>query len=150
MWMPVLKVSAALAVAVVLIWLASRRCHARKGNGRTLRSLPGNLVQDIADRLDRPDELRAFLKQFFGTGYNGGEHPADNSGELEKLLPVPLPPEDFSDLIRTAGTIEPDALLAYACQIPERDKPAVITICRNGEKNGLLVGVFLPEEVIPA
>ncbi|MBO4631960.1 MAG: hypothetical protein J5858_08565 [Lentisphaeria bacterium] len=145
MWMPVLKVLTALAVAVVLVWFASKKLYRRKEDGRTLRSLPGSMVQDIADRLDQPDELCAFLKQFFGTGYNGGEHPADSSEELEKLLPVPLPPEELSDLIRTVGAIEPDALLAYACQIPEREQPAVVTVCRGGEKSRLLIGVFLPE-----
>ena len=43
MWMPVLKVLAGLAAAVVLIWIASRKLRSRKRDDRTLRSLPGRV-----------------------------------------------------------------------------------------------------------
>ena len=145
MWIPVLKVLAGLAAAIVLVWIASRKLRSRQNDDRTLRSLPGNLVQEIADRLDQPENLKLFLKDFFGSGYHGCEQPAEDIESFRKLLPQPLPEEEFNDLIRTAGAIEPDALLAYACKIPGADAPVVITVCRAGEGTGLLVGVFRPE-----
>ena len=145
MWMPVLKVLAGLAAAVVLIWIASRKLRSRKQDDRTLRSLPGNLVQEIADRLDQPETLLEFLKMFFGTAYVGSEKPAEDVEFFRALLPVPLPDEEFADLVRTAGAIEPDALLAYACKLPGCEAPAIITVCRGGGGKGLLVGIFRPE-----
>lgn len=145
MWIPVLKVLAGLAAAVVLVWIASRKLRSPQRDERTLRSLPGNLVQEIADRLDQPENLKVFLKDFFGFGYHGSELPAKDIESFRTLLPQPLPEEEFTDLVRTAGAIEPDALLAYACKIPGADAPAVITVCRAGEGKGLLVGVFRPE-----
>ena len=146
MWTPVLKVLGGLALAVLLVWFATRKLRSRQGNGRTFRTLPGNLVQEIADRLDQPDDLLAFLKEFFGAVYQGSEHPAEDAETFRSLLPLPLPDEEFSDLVRTAGAIEPDALLAYACKLPEQEAPAVSTVCRNGKDGkGLLVGVFRPE-----
>ena len=145
MWIPVLKVLAGLAAAVVLVWIASRKLRSRQGDDRTLRSLPGNLVQEIADRLDQPDVLLAYLKTFFGTAYSGSEKTAENAESFRDLLPVTLTDEEFADLIRTAAAIEPDALLAYACKLPGHEAPAIITICRAGEGKGLLTGVFLPE-----
>ena len=145
MWIPVLKVLAGLAAAAVLVWIASRKLRSRQGDDRTLRSLPGNLVQEIADRLDQPEALLEYLKKFFGTAYSGCEKPADDAESFRSLLPVSLPDDEFSDLVRTAGAIEPDALLAYACKLPGHEAPAVITICRGGEGKGLLIGVFRPE-----
>ena len=146
MWMPVVKVLAAIAVAAVLIWIASRKLLSGKGNDRVLRSLPGSLVQDIADRLDRPGELLDFLKEYFGVAFQGSEQSAESAEALRALLPPALPEEEFADLLRTAAAIEPDALLAYACRLPDGEIPAVITICRGPEGNGLLAGVFLPEK----
>ena len=146
MWMPVVKVLAAIAVAAVLIWIASRKLLSGKGNDRVLRSLPGSLVQDIADRLDRPGELPDFLKEYFGVAFQGAEQPAESAEALRSLLPPALPEEEFADLLRTVAAIEPDALLAYACRLPDREIPAVITICRGPEGKGLLAGVFLPEK----
>ena len=145
MWMPVIKVLAAIVIAGILIWIASRKLRSGKKDDRVLRSLPGNLVQEIADRLDAPDALLAYLKEFFGCAYTGAEQVADAPESLRSLLPVPLPEEEFADLIRTAAAIEPDALLAYACQLPGHDSPAIVTVCRNGEKPGVLLGVFRPE-----
>ena len=145
MWMPVVKVLVAIAVAAVLIWIASRKLLSGKGNDRVLRSLPGSLVQDIADRLDRPAELLDFLKDYFGIEFHGSEQTAESPDALRALLPV-LPEEEFADLLRTAAAIEPDALLAYACRLPDGEIPAVITICRDPEGKGLLAGVFLPEK----
>ena len=71
LWTPVLKVLGGLALAVLLVWFATRKLRSRQGNGRTFRTLPGNLVQEIADRLDQPDDLLAFLKEFFGAVYQG-------------------------------------------------------------------------------
>ena len=76
LWTPVLKVLGGLAVAVFLVWFATRKLRSRQGNDRTFRSLPGNLVQEIADRLDQPDDLLEFLKVFFGADYHGSEQPA--------------------------------------------------------------------------
>lgn len=146
MWIPVVKVLAAIAVAAVLIRIASRKLLPGKGNDRVLRSLPGSLVQDIADRLDRPAELLDFLKEYFGVAFSGSEQSAESAEALRSLLPPALPGEEFADLLRTAAAIEPDALLAYACQLPDREIPAVITICRGPEEKGLLAGVFLPEK----
>ena len=145
MLIPVVKVLAAISAALILIWIASRRRYFRRKDGRVLRSLPGNLVQEIADRLGSPSELTAFLGGFFGVKYQGAEHPAENPESFRKLLPGEIPEEEFADLVRTAGAIEPDALLAYACPVAGRDRPAVITVCRNEDGNGLLVGVFLPD-----
>ena len=64
---------------------------------------------------------------------------------FSSLLPVPLPDDEFADLVRTAGAIEPDALLAYACKLPGHEAPAIITVCRGGEGKGLLVGVWRPQ-----
>ncbi len=144
MWIPVVKVLAAIAAALVLILIASRKLRSRPGRERVLRTLPGNLVQEVADRLETPDELLAYLKDFFGRSYQGREQPAENEEALRSLLPVNLPDEEFSDLLRTAGAIEPDALLAYACKLPEQEAPVIITVCR-GAGSGLLVGVFRPE-----
>ena len=146
MWMPVVKVLAAIAVAAVLIWIASRKLLSGKGNDRVLRSLPGSLVQDLADRLDRPGELLDFLKDYFGTPFCGSEQLAEKPEALRALLPPVLPEGEFGDLLRTAAAIEPDALLAYACRLPDQEIPAVITICRGPEGKGLLAGVFLPEK----
>ena len=143
MWIPVVKVLAAIAVALVLILIATRKLRSRPDKGRVLRTLPGNLVQEIADRLEKPDELLAYLKEFFGRSYRGAEQPAENAEAFRSLLPVTLPEEEFSDLRRTAGAIEPDALLAYACKLPEQETPVIITVCRGTA--GLLVGVFRPE-----
>ena len=110
MWMPVVKVLAAVAVAVFLIWFSSRKLFSGKGNDRVLRSLTGDLVQNIADRMDRPEELLNYLKEFFGTAYHGSEQLADSADKLRALLPA-LPDEEFADLLRTAAAIEPDALL---------------------------------------
>ena len=143
MWMPVLKVLAGLAAAVVLVWIASRKLRSRQRDDRTLRSLPGNLVQEIADRLDQPENLTGFLKDFFGKDYQGGEQNAESPEALRALLPS-LPDEEFADLLRTAGAIEPDALLAYACKLKDQDAPAIVTVCRAGEGQGVLVGVFRP------
>jgi len=143
MWIPVVKVLAAIAAALVLILIATRKLRSRPDKGRVLRTLPGNLVQEVADRLEKPDELLAYLKDFFGRSYQGSEQPAENEEALRSLLPVSLPEEEFSDLLRTAGAIEPDALLAYACKLPEQEAPAIITVCR-GAGSGLLVGVFRP------
>ena len=145
MWMPVVKVLAAVAVAVFLIWFSSRKLFSGKGNDRVLRSLTGDLVQNIADRMDRPEELLNYLKEFFGTAYHGSEQLADSADKLRALLPA-LPDEEFADLLRTAAAIEPDALLAYACRLPDREIPAVVTICREPGGKGLLAGVFLPEK----
>ena len=145
MWMPVLKVLAGLAAAAVLIWIASRKLRSRKRDDRTLRSLPGNLVQEIADRLDQPESLLVFLKMFFGPAFSGSEKPAEDAETFRALLPVSLPDDEFADLVRTAGAIEPDALLAYACKLPGHEAPSIITICRAGEGKGLLVGIFRPE-----
>lgn len=145
MWMPVLKVLAGLAAAVVLVWIASRKLRSRQGDDRILRSLPRNLVQELADRLDQPEALLAYLKTFFGTAYSGSEKPAEDAESFRALLPCPLPDEEFADLIRTVNAIEPDALLAYACKLPGHEAPAIITICRAVEGKGLLTGVFLPE-----
>ena len=146
MWMPVVKVLAAIAVAAVLIWIASRKLISGKGSDRVLRSLPGSLVQDIADRLERPGELLDFLKDYFGTPFCGSEQLAESPEALRALLPPVLPEGEFADLLRTAAAIEPDALLAYACRLPDQELPAVITICRDPEGKGLLAGVFLPEK----
>ena len=128
-----------------MIWIASRKLRSRKGDDRTLRSLPGNLVQEIADRLDQPEALPVFLKMFFGASYCGSEKPAEDAESFRALLPVSLPDDEFADLVRTVGAIEPDALLAYACKLPGHESPAIITVCRGGEGKGLLVGVFRPE-----
>jgi len=146
MWMPVVKVLAAIAGAAVLIWIASRKLFSGKGNDRVLRSLPGSLVQDIADRLDRPGELLDFLKGYFGTPFHGSEQSAESPEALRALLPSTLPDEEFSDLLRTVAAIEPDALLAYACRLPDQEIPAVVTLCREPEGKGLLAGIFLPEK----
>lgn len=143
MWIPVLKVLAGLAAAVVLVWIASRRMRSRRGDERTMRSLPGQLVQEIADRLDQPEILLKYLKDFFGTDYQGSEEKTENAESLRALLPF-LPEEEFTDLLRTAAAIEPDALLAYACRLPDRETPAIITICRSGDGKGILAGVFRP------
>ena len=145
MWIPVLKVVAAIAAALILILIASRKWRPGRRNDRMLRSLPGQMVQEIADRLVQPEELLAYLNAFFGATYHGAEQPVENTAALQQILPVELPAEEFSDLIRTAGAIEPDALLAYACPIPDHTQPAVITVCRGEEGKGLLVGVFQPE-----
>ena len=145
MLIPVVKVLAAILAALILIWIASKHRYFRRKDDRMLRSLPGNLVQEIADRLDAPAELLAFLGEFFGVKYHGSEQPADDPETLRKLLPRELPEEEFSGLLRTAAAIEPDALLAYACPIDGHERPAVITVCRNRENNGLLVGGFLPD-----
>lgn len=148
MWIPVLKVLAAIAVAVVLIRIASRKWFSSGSRGdRILRSLPGSLVQEIADRLDQPEELLMFLEKFFGCVYRGGEKPVGELCALENILPAPLPPEELADLSRTAGAIESDALLAYACPVPGCSRPAIVTVCRNGDLNGWLVGVFRPEQI---
>ena len=136
---------AGLAAAVILVWIASRKLRSSQKDGRILRSLPGSLVQEIADRLDRKDELQAFLQDFFGVPYQGSEQPAESVESFRSLLPVPLPDEEFNDLLRTAGAIEPDALLAYACKLPDREAPAVITVCRGADGKGLLAGIFLPQ-----
>ena len=146
MWMPVVKVLAAIAVAAVLIWIASRKLRSGKVDDRVLRSLPRNLVQDIADRLDRPGELLDFLKEYFGMPFSGSEQAVESAETLRSLLPAALPEEEFADLLRTAAAIEPDALLAYACRLPDQEIPAVITICRGPEGKGVLAGVFLPEK----
>jgi len=136
----------AIAAGVVLIWVAVRHYRrSRRDPGRTLRSLPGETVQLIADRLDTPEELLRFLGAFFGTAYQGGEEAVPDPEALRKRLPAELSDEEFSDLVRTADAIEPDALLAYACALPERKEPAVITICR-GNRDRWLVGVWLPEK----
>ena len=146
MWMPVVKVLAAIAVAAVLIWIASRKILSGKGSNRVLRSLPGSLVQDIADRLEHSDELLDFLKEYFGTPFHGSEQLAESPEGLRTLLPPVLPEDEFADLLRTAAAIEPDALLAYACRLPDREIPAVVTICRDPEGKGVLAGVFMPEK----
>ena len=146
MWIPVLKVLAAIAAALILILIASRKLRPRPDRERVLRSLPGNMVQEIADLMDSPDELTAYLKGFFGRSSQGAEQPVENAQMLRSLLPAVLPEEEFADLLRTAGAIEPDSLLAYACRLPGNGTPAVITVCRNGGKPGLLVGVFRPVE----
>ena len=135
----------AIAAGVVLVWIAVRHWRrSRLDSARTLRSLPGEIVQQIADRLDSPDELLGFLGAFFGTAYQGGEEAVPDPDSLRKRLPAELPGEEFSDLVRTADAIEPDALLAYACALPDRKTPAVITVCR-GNSARWLVGVWLPE-----
>ena len=135
----------AIAAGVILVWIAVRHYRrSRREPDRTLRSLPGEMVQQIADRLDTPEELLGFLSTFFGSAYQGGEEAVADPESLRKRLPAELPDEEFADLVRTADAIEPDALLAYACALPDRKEPAVITICR-GEKSRWLVGVWLPE-----
>ena len=53
-------------------------------------------------------------------------------------------------IIRVAGAIEEDALLAYSLRMPNRDgntsaaKPLIVTVCRKSAAPGLLVGVFSP------
>lgn len=135
----------AIAAGVVLVWLAVRHYRrSRRDPGRTLRSLPGETVQQIADRLDTPEELLGFFETFFGSAYQGSEEAVADPGSLRKRLPAELPDDEFADLVRTADAIEPDALLAYACALPERKVPAVITICR-GNRTRWLVGVWRPE-----
>ena len=136
------KIVAAIIVALILIVIAVR-LRSKKERGRVLRSLPADMVQTVADLLDEPAELLTYLNSFFDAVYQGGEQPVKDPESLRKLLPPGLPEEEFSDLLRTAGAIEPDALLAYACIFPGKEKPAVITVCRGSE--GLLVGVFQPE-----
>lgn len=136
------KIVAAIIVALILIVIAVR-LRSKKERGRVLRSLPAEMVQAIADRLDDPAELLKYLGSFFNSVYHGGEQKVKDAESFRKLLPPELPEDEFADLMRTAGAIEPDALLAYACIFPGADKPAVITVCRGSE--GLLVGVFQPE-----
>ena len=136
------KIVAAIIVALILIVLASR-LRSKKERGRVLRSLPAEMVQAVADRLDDPAELLKYLGSFFHAVYQGAEKPVKDAESFRKLLPPELSEEEFTDLMRTAGAIEPDALLAYACVFPGREKPAVVTVCRGAE--GLLVGVFRPE-----
>ncbi|MBQ9338308.1 MAG: hypothetical protein IJS14_13540 [Lentisphaeria bacterium] len=137
------KIVAAIIIALILIVIAVR-LRSKKERGRVLRSLPADMVQAVADRLDDPVELLKYLGSFFDAVYQGAEQPAGDPETLRKLLPAELPEEEFTDLMRTAAAIEPDALLAYACLFPGHEKPAVITVCR-GREGGLLVGVFRPE-----
>ena len=136
------KIVAAIIVALILIVIAAR-LRSKKERGRVLRSLPAEMVQAVADRLDDPAGLLKYLGSFFNAVYTGGEQTVKDADSLRKLLPPELPEDDFADLMRTIGAIEPDALLAYACVFPGKEKPSVITVCRGPE--GLLVGVFQPE-----
>ena len=50
------KIVAAIIAALILIVIAVR-LRSKKERGRVLRSLPAEMVQAVADRLDDPAEL---------------------------------------------------------------------------------------------
>ena len=145
MSMFVFKILAALAVALILLWIAARRKKSEEKTPQILRSLPPEPVQKIADRISSPAELLAYLHSFFGTQYQGGmQNVRDFTGLMTLLAPFQVPKMEQASLSRTMEAIEPDALLAYAVSCGSRT-PAVLVICRTPDGNGWQAGLFQPE-----
>lgn len=150
-----LKILAAMAVAAFLLLMAWRMMRWTRPKSSPIQSLPGNLVQEIADRMDDKAALLAFLSEFFEAPYSGDEHEfTETSKFMEFFAPYEIPEDVLQKLIRVAGAIEEDALLAYSLRMPNRDgdasaaKPLIVTICRKPEAPGMLVGVFSPGEPV--
>ena len=146
-----LKILTAMAVAGFLLLMAWRMMRWTKPKNSPLQSLPGNLVQEIADRMDDKAALLAFLSEFFEAPYSGDEHEFTEAARfMEFFAPYDIPEDVLQKLIRVSGAIEEDALLAYALKTPNREgdasaaKPLIVTICRKPDASGLLVGVFSP------
>lgn len=147
MWSTAGKILGALAGALLLLALGARRLRSRQPETRRLRSLPADLVQTIADRLDRSEQLFSWLQGFFGVPYTGNEQEAGDAAAFAALLKeFAVPEEELADLLRTAGAIEKDALLVYAVRDPQNPaaSPSLVTVCRNPENTALLVGIFRP------
>lgn len=145
MSMFVFKILAALAVALILLWIAARRKNSGEKIPRILRSLPSEPVQEIADRLGNTAELLPYLHSFFGIPYQGGMRSCKDFTEIKAVLaPFQVPETEQDSLRRTMEAIEPDAVLAYAVSGGSRF-PAVLVICRTPDGNGWLTGLFQPE-----
>lgn len=153
----VLKIVVAMAVAAFLLYMAWRLMHGTKPKVSPIQSLPGNLVQEIADRMTDMGVLTAFLSEFFEAPYSGNEHEfTEVSKFMEFFAPYEIPEDVLQKLVRVAGAIEEDALLAYALQMPRREgddpavqkKPLIVTICRKLDAPGMLVGIFSPEKPV--
>ncbi len=149
----VLKILAAMAVAGFLLLMAWRLMRWTRPKHSPIQSLPGNLVQEIADRMDDNAALLAFLSEFFEAPYSGEEHEfTETSKFMEFFAPYEIPEDVLQKLIRVAGAIEEDALLAYSLKIPNREgntsaaRPLIVTICRKPAAPGMLVGLFSPGE----
>lgn len=146
-----LKILTAMAVAGFLLLMAWRMMRWTKPKNSPLQSLPGNLVQEIADRMDDKAALLAFLSEFFEAPYSGDEHEFTEAVRFKEFFaPYGIPEEALDKLNRVAGAIEEDALLAYALKTPPKEgdaspaKPLVVTLCRQAEGSGILVGLFSP------
>ncbi len=149
-----LKIMVCMAVAAFLLLMAWRLMRWTRPRPSPIQSLPGNLVQEIADRMGDKEALLAFLSEFFEAPYSGSEHEFTEAVRfMEFFAPYEIPEEVLQKLIRVTGAIEEDALLAYALKTPRlegdasaavSDKPLIVTICRKLDAPGILVGIFSP------
>ena len=142
-----LKILLAIAAALVLLYLARRWLKSNGEKERFVRTLPGNMVQEIADRLGEENAVEQYLERFFLVPYCGEKIILRSREDFDmQLSSLQVPPEEKEDLLRVLGAIDENDLLAYALA-PENGKaPCILALCRTvEEENALDLYLFRPE-----
>ena len=142
-----LKILLAIAAALVLLYLARRWLKTNGEKERFVRTLPGNMVQEIADRLGEENAVEQYLENFFRVPYCGEKIILRSRAEFDaQFSGLQIPAEEKEDLLRVLGAIDENDLLAYALA-PENGKaPCILALCRTvEEENALDLYLFRPE-----
>ena len=142
-----LKILFAIAVALFLLYLARRWLKNNGEKERFVRTLPGAVVQEIADRLEEKASVEQYLERFFLVPYCGEKIMLRSRAEFDaQFSGLQVPAEEKEDLLRVLSAIDENDLLAYALA-PENGKaPCILALCRTvEEENALDLYLFRPE-----
>lgn len=139
-----MKILAAIAAALVLLYLARRYLRQNNAKERFVRSLPGNMVQEIADRLGEEFAVEKYLEGFFQQGYSREcKVITDRTAFENELTLFSVPDEEKTDLLRVINAIDENDLLAYALAPEQGKAPVILAICRAcGDTPGVELHIF--------
>lgn len=139
-----MKILAAIAAALVLLYLARRYLRQNNVKERFVRSLPGNMVQEIADRLGEGSAVEKYLEEFFQQAYKGEcKVITDRTAFENELTLLSVPDEEKTDLLRVINAIDENDLLAYALDPEQGKAPVILALCRAcGEASGVELHIF--------
>ena len=139
-----LKILLAIAAALVLLYLARRWLKNNGEKERFVRTLPGTMVQEIADRLGEENAVEQYLERFFLVPYCGEKIMLRSRAEFDaQFSGLQIPAEEKEDLLRVLSAIDENDLLAYALAPEPGKAPLIVTLCRIPGETGELPGIEL-------
>lgn len=144
------KIVLAIAAALILLFLARKYLKGGAAEQRFVRSLPANMVQEIADRFGEENAVEQYLSDFFHTPYLGSRELVNTKEEFDAQLEIlHVPAKEKEDLLRVATAIDENDLLSYALA-PEQQggKPVILAICKAcTEEQALELYIYRAQEV---